>query len=400
MQSTKRGRPKEKEWYDLPKGLLGRVIIICKHVRNTKNVPDLAFRNSLVMDVTGISTDTWRRNRISKRTLDIAAKKLGMEPEKLLGYLQMESPALRQTLEQHDATTTLASTLVTTLNQIYAIKPLEGDTQCQNAIWKVLKTRSHNCEPYVFYRWRQLNQSGLHWVDVYFLAVLSVMKRHGFQPQALITDTVPPSLFAGCLIKKLTGSAPITLTKAQEHRLDYEKFFKMKYAPGSNIDNYLLLRPIDTSIWLQFIPWWVDKCGRKGYAKLVWNNTDYSDGIDRHLYGFRHDVQEAFIKTDDIYLGDKLAKKDGPDISIGPDGIDRFVSWLSSSSPPQQVHDLGGHLEEIERLCQHSIPSHGLTWPAQATKQRIIDTFASGTNKELIDAAVKAGGILEWLSQK
>ena len=390
--------------------VLNRLAAICKHVRNQKNIPPgidqtyAAARNDFIEGVTGFCERVWRSNRgVSMNTVNKSADKLDMAPNMLLSYLTMSEEDFEQTLEQRSTADTRTTALVQTLSEVSVIKSLNKDNRARRDIEDVLKTGYPRFPPFVFYHWRQVNGRELHWLDVFFLATLSAIKSHGFQPQALINEIQPLSEFARALIMKLTGSPPISLNEAKKQEHCYETFLKKRASQEPDIYRSLMQLKPDVSTWLKFIPWWVVKQGRKGYAKLFWNNSTHAEKVDL-LYRIRSTetkfkLEVALIETVDIYLGDKLAKKIGPYISIGPKGIDQFVLWLSSNPSPEQVHDFSNHLEEIERLCRrcgHLISSSGTLSPSEVTRRSIISAVNPKAN--YVEAAVKAGGILETLS--
>jgi len=229
--------------------------------------------------------------------------------------------------------------------------------------------------PLVFYHWRQMH-SAIHWVDFFFLRVLAEMQRYGFEAQALMSErysSVDPITAA---VKKILHRPPITDAGAQSKKEFYERYV-LDNTTSKARDKILKDRNIESTMWLQFIPYYAEASGRPGFIQLIWKKRAKEYRSIHSIDGAPRIVQ---IRTPDILIGGVNAKKLGPELCIEPSPYPTFRSWLSCVNPRPTFQQAAELLEYFRALDSH-LSEHNLN--ATSLQRDWVSLLGKNPNKNL-----------------
>lgn len=240
------------------------------------------------------------------------------------------------------------TSLITSLLQKLPTFPKEITSKTESDIRKLfVAARLNSPKPYVVYHFRQMHCEGIHWVDFYFLKILAILKDNNwFEALVLITEkniSAPTIEIAKQLLGK---NRIITDTEASKSATKYNGY-SLKILGDAKLKECEALiaqhkRGDDSLMWMQFIPYHVrEKLKRESYLQFVWKKH-YKSGWDFSNF---YNLNVVHLLTEDVKIGDVLAKQYGPPLLIEPYPCPSFRKWLSGTPTPT--------LQEVEKLLDY-----------------------------------------------
>lgn len=237
-------------------------------------------------------------------------------------------------------------TIATYLSRLPVFEPI-GELQ-KKQIRQLLRGSKTDQKPFIFYHWRQMH-GAIHWVDFYFLRSLQKLQTLGLTAYALVTEIEgnASERTISAIVKKILGRIPITLAQAKLEQVEYEAHTTRYVEPPAQLGKIYGQKLDETTAWLQFVPYFVSKKGRRGYLQLVWKRH----AEERYEPAYANGAADIIVQviTQDILIGGALAKLTPLLIEQRP--YESFRAWLSSRKPNrtyQEVEDLLGYFRALD----------------------------------------------------